>query len=70
MSERYPSDATLLALSQDDATGVEYIPTGRSPYYLEFRKMLYRLLRATERANDLRVHQDGDLTAGVPPVER
>lgn len=67
MTERYPDDATLLAMSQDEATGVEYIPTGRSPYYLEFRKLVHRLLRAAERANDLRVYQDGDLSVGVRP---
>ena len=67
MTERYPDDATLLTLQQDARTGVEYIPTGKSPYHLEFRKLLYRLLRATERANDLRVYQDGDLTVGVRP---
>ena len=67
MTERYPDDASLLAINQDPATGVEYIRTGQSPYYLAFRKLLYRLLRATERANDLRVYQDGDLTVGVRP---
>lgn len=65
MSERYPSDAALLAIEKDEMTGVEYIPTGKSPYYLEFRKLLYRLLLATRRANDLRVFEDGDLSVGV-----
>ena len=65
MGEWYPDDAALLALSRDEATGVEYIETGRSPYYLEFRRMLHRLLRAFERANDLRVYQDGELSVGV-----
>lgn len=67
MTEVYPHDAALLALASDQATGVEYIPTGVSPYHLHFRKMLYRLLRACERANDLRVYQDGDLTIGIRP---
>lgn len=67
MPERYPDDATLLALTENAATGVAYIPTGQSPYFLEFRKLLQRLLLATERANDLRVYQDGDLTFGVRP---
>jgi len=67
MPERYPDDATLLALEQDPTTGVEYIPTGRSPYFLEFRKLVQRTLLATERANDLRVHADGDLSVGVRP---
>ena len=65
MAEHYPNESALLALSQDAATGVEYIPTGKSPYHVEFRKMLHRLLRACERANDLRVYQDGDLSIGV-----
>lgn len=67
MSETHPDDAVLLALSEDEATGVEYIPTGKSPYYLDFRRMLYRLLRVAERANDLRVYAEGDLTLGVRP---
>ncbi len=67
MTERYPDDATLLAIEQDGSTGVEYIPTGRSPYYLEFRKLVQRLLLATTRANDLRVYADGDLSVGVRP---
>jgi hypothetical protein len=67
MVEHYPDDATLLTLEADDATGVEYIATGKSPYHLQFRRMLYRLLRAAERANDLRIYQDGNLTIGVRP---
>jgi hypothetical protein len=65
MPETYPDDATLLALTQDDATGVEYIPTGESPYVTSYRRMLYRLLRATERANDLRVYELGGRSIGV-----
>jgi hypothetical protein len=65
MPETYPDDAALLALTQDDATGVEYIPTGQSPYITAYRRMLYRLLRATERANDLRVYPMGGRTIGV-----
>lgn len=65
MPETYPDDATLLALSQDDVTGVEYIPTGQSPYVTAYRRMLYRLLRATERANDLRVYPMGGRMVGV-----
>jgi len=67
MTERYPDDATLLAMEQDPATGVEFIPTGKSPYYLEFRKLIQRLLLAAQRANDLRVYPDGELTVGVRP---
>jgi hypothetical protein len=65
MAERYPDDATLLALAEDSDTGVQYIPTGQSPYYLEFRRLIQRLLLAGQRANDLRVYQDGDLSIGV-----
>lgn len=67
MDERHPDDATLLALTQDEATGVPYIPTGASPYHLLFRRMLHRLLRAAERANDLRVYQVDDLSVSVRP---
>ena len=65
MPELYPDDAALLALSHDEATGAEYIPTGTTPYYLPFRRLMYRVLRAAERANDLRVYQDGALSVGV-----
>jgi len=65
MPETYPDDNALLALTQDDATGVEYIPTGQSPYVTAYRRMLYRLLRAAERSNDLRVYDAGGLQAGV-----
>ena len=65
MAEVYPSDNELLNLQTDSETGVEYIPTGTSPYYLHFRKLLYRLLLATQRANDLRVYDEGGLDIGV-----
>lgn len=65
MTETYPDDNTLLAIEQDDATGVAYIPTGQSPYVAAYRRMLYRLLRAAERANDLRVYDSGGLQVGV-----
>jgi hypothetical protein len=65
MSELFPDDAALLALTEDVETGVPYIPTGLSPYYVEFRRLLHRLLRASGRANDLRVYQDGPTTIGV-----
>jgi len=67
MSERYPDDSILLSLAEDAFTGVEYIPTGSSPYFLEFRKLIHRTLLAAGRANDMRVYQDGDLTIGVRP---
>ncbi|XAL97947.1 hypothetical protein OT109_10080 [Phycisphaeraceae bacterium D3-23] len=65
MPETFPDDTTLLAQSEDAATGVPYIATGASPYFLEFRRMLHRLLRAGERANDLRVYHAGGRMVGV-----
>jgi len=65
MAEVYPSDSELLDLLADSETGVEYIPTGTAPYYLQFRKLLSRLLLATKRANDLRLYDEGGLTFGV-----
>jgi hypothetical protein len=65
MSEVYPSDNELLNLQSDSETGVEYIATGTAPYYIEFRKLLYRLLLAARRANDLRVYDEGGLDIGV-----
>jgi hypothetical protein len=67
MAEIYPSDNELLNIVSDDQTGVEYIPTGTAPYYLQFRKLLYRLLLAARRANDLRVFDEGQLDIGVKP---
>lgn len=67
MSEVYPSDNELLNVTSDTETGVEYIATGTAPYYLHFRKLLYRLLLATKRANDLRVFDEGGLDIGVKP---
>lgn len=65
MAEVYPSDNELLNIQSDSETGVEYIPTGTAPYYLQFRKLLYRLLLAARRANDLRVYDEGGLDIGV-----
>lgn len=65
MAEEYPSDNELLNLISEQETGVEYIETGQAPYYLEFRKLLYRLLLAARRANDLRVYDEGGLDIGV-----
>ncbi|MHC4459930.1 MAG: hypothetical protein ACYS6W_02075 [Planctomycetota bacterium] len=65
MAEVYPSDNVLLNIQSDSETGVEYIPTGTSPYYLNFRKLLYRLLLATRRSNDLRIYDEGGLNIGV-----
>jgi hypothetical protein len=67
MAEAYPSDNELLNINSDNETGVEYIQTGTAPYYLHFRKLLYRLLLATKRANDLRVFDEGQLDIGVKP---
>jgi len=65
MAEVYPSDNELLNIQSDSESGVEYIPTGTAPYYVQFRKLLYRLLLATRRANDLRVYDEGGLDIGV-----
>ena len=65
MAEVYPSDNELLNIQSDSEIGVEYIPTGTSPYYLQFRRLLYRLLLAARRANDLRVYDEGGLDIGV-----
>jgi hypothetical protein len=65
MAEVYPPDNELLNMQSDSETGVEYIPTGTAPYYLHFRKLLYRLLLASRRANDLRVFDEGGLDVGV-----
>jgi hypothetical protein len=65
MAEVYPTDNELLNMQADGETGVEYIATGTAPYYLEFRKLLYRLLLAARRANDLRVYDEGGLDIGV-----
>ena len=65
MEEEYPSDNELLNLTEEAETGVEYIETGKAPYYLEFRKLLYRLLLTARRANDLRVYDEGGLDIGV-----
>ena len=65
MAEVYPSDNTLLNMQSDIDTGVEFITTGQSPYYMQFRKLLYRLITATKRANELRVYDEGGLNIGV-----
>jgi len=65
MSEVYPSDNELLNIQSDSETGVEYIATGQSPYYVQFRRLFYRLLLATKRSNDLRVYDEGGLDVGV-----
>jgi len=65
MAEVYPSDNALLNIQSDSETGIEFIPTGQAPYYLQFRKLLYRFLLATKRANDLRVYDEGELDIGV-----
>ena len=65
MAEVYPTDSTLLNIQSDNETGVEYIATGTSPYYIQFRKFLFRLLLSVKRANDLRVYDEGGLDVGV-----
>ena len=65
MSEVYPSDNDLENIQSDSETGVEYIPTGKSPYYIQFRRLIYRLILATKRANDFRVYDEDGLDIGV-----
>lgn len=65
MTEVYPTDNELENIQSDSETGVEYIPTGTSPYYLQFRRLLYRLLLSAKRANDLRVYEEDGLNIGV-----
>ncbi|HAU38851.1 MAG TPA: hypothetical protein DCX07_14185 [Phycisphaerales bacterium] len=67
MTELYPTDTELNALSGTSDSGQEVLfpTTGESPYYTSFYKMLYRFLDAARRAGDLRVYKDGDLTFGV-----
>ena len=65
MVEVYPSDNELLNIQSESETGVEYIATGTAPYYLQFRKLLYRLILSTRRGNDLRVYDEGGLDIGV-----
>ena len=65
MAEVYPSDNSLLGLLSDAETGVEYIPTGTAPYYLHFRKLLYRLLLASRGTPA--VFDEGGLNIGVKP---
>ncbi|HPS56436.1 MAG TPA: hypothetical protein PLP05_12625, partial [Sedimentisphaerales bacterium] len=65
MAEVYPSDNALLNIQSDSDTGVEYIATGQSPYYMQFRRLLYRLLMASKLANELRVYDEGGLNIGI-----
>jgi hypothetical protein len=67
MAEVYPSDDELLDLLSESETGVEYIAIGTAPYYLQFRKLLYRLLLSTRRANDFRLYSEGGLIFGIKP---
>ena len=69
MSELYPSDAALNALSgtSDPEQEVLYLPIGEAPYYTSFYRMQRRLLDVARRAGDLRVYKSGDLTFGVRP---
>jgi hypothetical protein len=65
MTEVYPTDNELENIQAESETGVEYIPTGTSPYYIQFRKLLYRLLLSARRANDLRVYKEEGLNIGI-----
>ncbi|HNX26592.1 MAG TPA: hypothetical protein PKK48_04220 [Phycisphaerae bacterium] len=67
MSELYPSDAIINALSgtKDSGQEVQYPAIYETPYYTTFYKMIYRLLNVARRAGDFRIYKDGDLTFGV-----
>jgi len=67
MSELYPTDAIINALSgtKDGGQEVQYPAIYETPYYTTFYKMVYRLLNVARRAGDFRVYKDGDLTFGV-----
>ena len=67
MTELYPSDAELNALSgtTDSEQEVVFPSIYEAPYYTTFYKMLHGLLNVSRRAGDLRVFQDGSITFGV-----
>ena len=65
MAENYPLDATLLALTTDTDTGIEYVAQATSNYFLNWQKMMSRAILAFTRANDLRVYDAGGLNIGV-----
>ena len=67
MSELYPSDNELNAMSGRSDAGQEVLfpAIGESPYYTSFYRMLSRLLDVSRRAGDLRVYKDGEMTFGV-----
>jgi hypothetical protein len=69
MSETYPSNATLDALSGtvEAAQGVPFPTIGESPYYTSMYKTLNQLLLVGKLAGEFRVYQDGNLTIGVRP---
>ncbi len=66
MSEWYPDDSELLAAVEDLQTGVPFIETGKAPYYLEFRRVLHRLI-ANISPLGLRVFKAGELAIRVKP---
>ncbi len=67
MTEQYPSDAELNALSgtTDSEQGVVYPSIYEAPYYTTFYKMLSGLLNVSRRGGDLRIFGDGTLSFGV-----
>lgn len=67
MPEQHPDDLALLAATEDAITGATHIETGTSPYVLAFRRLIYRMLRIAERANDLRPYAEAGLYFGVRP---
>lgn len=67
MTETYPSDAELTALSgSSDAEQERLFPTTNAdPWVVEIFKALQRRDLVMARAGDLRVYRDGDATVGV-----
>lgn len=74
--ELYPADATLDALDgvTDQETGIEFVAKGVTkqsspPLSRRFFRMLDRLTKVVEWANQGRVVKDGSLTVGVFPID-
>lgn len=67
MPELHPPDTQLLALGAHPDLGFDFIPTGLTPYFVEFRRLANRIADAARLANDLRPYASGALTLGIYP---
>lgn len=68
MTEQYPSNAALEALSNtaDDPTGVYYPQKGAGlDWYAHFARCIHSLVTNVRPVQHLRVYKDGDLTFGL-----